>query len=128
MLNALSDKQKCCRKNSQGTNDQLYIDKMVLREAKSSKKNLEIGLIDYKKAYDMIPHPGILECLGLFGVAQKNYDVTERFREWLANGTYIIWEESRKCLHQKRHFPVAFPVPTPLRGLHDPLDPHPQEV
>lgn len=71
MLNPLSDKQKCCRKNSQGTNDQLYIDKMVLREAKSSKKNLEMGLIDYKKAYDMIPHPGILECLGLFGVAQK---------------------------------------------------------
>ena len=71
MLNALSDKQKRCRKNSQGTNDQLYIDKIVLREAKSSKKNLEMGLIDYKKAYDMIPHPGILECLGLFGVAQK---------------------------------------------------------
>lgn len=71
MLNALSDKQKGCRKNSQGTNDQLYIDKMVVREAKSCKKNLEMGWIDYKKAYDMIPHPGILECLGLFDVAQK---------------------------------------------------------
>ena len=119
--NVLPDKQKGCRKNSQGTNDQLYIDKMVLRETKSCRKNLEMGWIDYRKAYDMIPHPGILECLGLFSVAQK-------ITTLLANGTYIIWEESRKCLHQKRHFPGAFPVSTPLCGLHDLLHPHPQEV
>ena len=52
----LPDEQKGCRKGSQGTSDQLFIDKMVLREAKSRKKNLVMGWIDYKKAYDMIPH------------------------------------------------------------------------
>ena len=53
--NVLPDEQKGCRRSSQGTNDQLYIDKMVLREAKSRKKNLAMGWIDYQKAYDMVP-------------------------------------------------------------------------
>ena len=47
--NVLPDEQKGCRKNSQGTKDQLYIDKMVLREVKYRKKNIAMGWIDYKK-------------------------------------------------------------------------------
>ena len=27
--------------------------------------------IDYKKAYDMVPHSRIIECLDLFGVAEN---------------------------------------------------------
>ena len=77
----LPDEQKGCRKGSQGTNDQLFIDKMVLREAKSRKKNLAMGWIDYKKA------------------------ATGKFHEWLANGTYIKRRMSWKCLHQKGHLP-----------------------
>ena len=69
--NILPDKQKGCRKGAQGTNDQLFIDKMILKESKARKKNLALRWIDYKKAYDMIPHPWILECLGLVGKAQN---------------------------------------------------------
>ena len=29
-----------------------------------------MGWIDYKKAYDMVPHSCIIECLDLFGVAE----------------------------------------------------------
>ena len=69
--NILHDEQKGCRKGDQGTNDQLFIDKMILKESKARRKNLALGWIDYKKACDMIPHPWILECLGLVGTAQK---------------------------------------------------------
>ena len=69
--NILPDEQKGCRKGAKGTNDQLFIDKMILKESKARKKNLALGWIDYKKAYDMIPHPWILECLGLVGIAQN---------------------------------------------------------
>ena len=58
--NVLPDEQKGCRRSSQGTNDQLYIDKMVLRDANSKKKNLAMGWIDCQKAYDMVPHSWIL--------------------------------------------------------------------
>ena len=65
----LPEEQKECRKGSRGTNDLLYIDSAVIREVKSRNKNLAMVWIDYKKAYDMVPHSWIIECLDLFGVA-----------------------------------------------------------
>ena len=35
----LPEEQKGCRKRSRGTNDLLYIDRIVIREVKSRKKN-----------------------------------------------------------------------------------------
>ena len=65
----LPEEQKGCKKRSRGTNDLLYIDWAVIREVTSRKKNLAMAWIDYKKAYDMVPHSWIKECLDLFGVA-----------------------------------------------------------
>ena len=70
----LPEEQKGCRKRSRGTNDLLYIDWAVIREVKSRKKNLAMASIDYKnykKAYDIVPHSWIKECLDLFGVAEN---------------------------------------------------------
>ena len=41
---------------------------MILREVKKRKKNLSMAWIDYKKAYDMVPHSWILECLEALGI------------------------------------------------------------
>ena len=46
-----------------GTKDQLLIDGEVLREAKRKKRLLSMAWIDYRKAYDMLPHSWILETL-----------------------------------------------------------------
>ena len=67
----LPEEQMGCRKRSTGTNDLLYIDRAVIRKVKSRKKNLAMAWIDYKKAYDMVPHSWIKECLDLFGVAEN---------------------------------------------------------
>ena len=67
----LPEEQKQCRKGSRGTNDLLYIDRAVIKEVKSRNKNLAMAWIDYKKAYDMVPHSCIIECLDLFGVAEN---------------------------------------------------------
>ena len=67
----LTDEQKGCRKRSRGTNDLLYTDRAVIREVKSRKKNLAMAWINYKKAYDMVPHSWIKECLDLFGVVEN---------------------------------------------------------
>jgi len=67
--NLLPEEQKGCRKKSRGTKDQLLIDKSILREVKALKRNLSMCWIDYKKAYDMVPHSWILEMLGMVGVA-----------------------------------------------------------
>ena len=65
----LPEEQKGCRKRSRRTNDLLYIDRAVTREVKSREKNLTMAWIDYKKAYDMVPHSWIKECLELLEVA-----------------------------------------------------------
>ena len=64
----LAEEQKGNRKGSRGTNDLLYIDRAVIKEVKSRIKNLEMAWIDYKKAYDVVPHSWIIE---LFGVAEN---------------------------------------------------------
>ena len=52
----LPEEEKGCRKGSRGSNDLLYIDRAVIKEVKSKNKNLAMAWIDYKKAYDMVPH------------------------------------------------------------------------
>ena len=68
----LPEEQKGCRKGSGGTNDLLYTDWAVIKEVKSRNKTLAMVWIDYKKAYDMVPHSWIIESLDLFGVAEKS--------------------------------------------------------
>ena len=67
--NLLPDEQKGCRKRSRGTKDQLLIDKAILREVKMKKRHLAMGWIDYRKAYDMVPHSWMLEMLSLVKVS-----------------------------------------------------------
>ena len=81
--NLLPEEQKGYRKGSRGTNDLLFIDKMVLREVKSRKKNLAMAWIDYRKAYDMVPHSWIVECLQLFGIADNIRDLlVNSMKKW----------------------------------------------
>ena len=44
------------QKGSRGTSNLLYIDRAVIKEVKSRYKNLAMAWVDYKKAYDMVPH------------------------------------------------------------------------
>lgn len=63
--------QKGGRRGSQGTKDHLAIDKTVLRNCKRRLTNLCMAWIDFKKAYDMVPHSWVLKCLRMFGVADN---------------------------------------------------------
>ena len=67
----LPEEHKGCRKGSRGSNDSLYSDRLVIKEVKSRSKNLAMAWVDYKKAYDMVPHLWIIQCLDLFGVAEN---------------------------------------------------------
>ena len=67
----LPNEQKGCRKQSRGTKDQLLIDREILREARRKKRHLAMAWIDYRKAYDMLPHSWLLESLGLVKVAKN---------------------------------------------------------
>ena len=69
--NIFPEEQKGCKRKSRGTKDQLLIDKAILKDCKVRKTNLGMAWIDYRKAFDMVPHSWILECMSMFGIAKN---------------------------------------------------------
>ena len=69
--NILPEEQKGCRRKSRGTEDQLLIDKVILQDCKKGHKNLAMAWVDYRKAYDLVPHSWILECLELSQISEN---------------------------------------------------------
>ena len=69
--NLLPEVQKGCRRKSRGTKGQLLIDKTILKDYRKRKTNLAVAWIDYRKAYDFVPHSWILECLDMLRIADN---------------------------------------------------------
>ena len=67
--NLLPPEQKGCKRNSRGCKEQLMIDKLILKNCKRRKQNLFMTFIDYKKAYDRVPHSWILSCMSMCGIS-----------------------------------------------------------
>ena len=63
------DEQKGCRKGLRGTAELLYIDQHILNESNTRWKNLAMAWIDYKKAYDMVPHSWIIIRLKMYKIS-----------------------------------------------------------
>ena len=79
----LPEEQKGCRRNSRGTKDQLLIDKVILKNCRRRKTGLEMAWVDYKKAYDMVPHSWIIECMNMFGIAKNLTGVVQNsMKQW----------------------------------------------
>ena len=103
--NVLPDEQKGCRRGSRGTKDQLLIDKVILREVRRKKRCLSVAWIDYKKAYDMVPHSWIREMLDVVKVAGNLKGLlTNSMADWktvlTANGEMLGEVDIRRGIFQ----------------------------
>ena len=54
--NLLPEEQKALRRGRRGCLDALTVDAAIAREAQVDKRDLSVAWIDYRKAYDMVPH------------------------------------------------------------------------
>ena len=63
------DEQKGWKRGSCGCKDQLLINKMILENCHNHNTNLSIAWIDYKKAFDSVPHSWIEKCLETFKIS-----------------------------------------------------------
>ena len=81
------------------------MDKEVLKDCKRRSTNLTMTWVDYRKAYDMIPHSWISECLEVFGIAgnTKNFLVNS-INKWklklTSNGVSLCNVEIRRGIFQ----------------------------
>ena len=69
--NLISKQQSGCKRDCYGVKDQLLINKTVTENAKRKGKNLFMAWIDYKKAFDSVPHSWIKETLKIYKVCPK---------------------------------------------------------
>ena len=69
--NILPDEQRGCARNSYGCKDQLMMNKMIIEDCKKKKKNLSMAWINYKKAFDSVPHSWILKTLRMHRYNEK---------------------------------------------------------
>ena len=63
--------QKGNFKKSRGTKDQLLNGKMIRKNAKRQKTNLNMAWIDYKMAFDSLPYSWINTCLKMFEISKN---------------------------------------------------------
>lgn len=54
----------------------MLINKTILEDCKKRRRNLNTAWIDYKKAFDSVPHTWIFKCL-------KLYNINEEIRSFL---------------------------------------------
>ena len=72
------EEQKGCRKGSRGTAELLYIDKHILNESKTRRKNIAMAWIDYKKAYDMVQPSWIINSLKMYKISHEVINFIEK--------------------------------------------------
>ena len=65
------DEQKGCSKGPGGTAELFYIDQYILNESKTTRKNLAMAWIDYKKAYEMVPLSWIINSLKMYKISDE---------------------------------------------------------
>lgn len=58
-----------CKRSSYGCTNQLLINKMILKHCKSKHCNMSMTWIDYRKAFDSVPHYCIIEALELLKIS-----------------------------------------------------------
>ena len=58
--------QKGCCRGQYGCADHLLLTNSVWRQVRCKNRSLAVAWIDYKKAYDSVPHNWLLECMRLF--------------------------------------------------------------
>lgn len=61
--------QKGCQRGSYGCKEQILIDTMITEHAKKNKKSLYWVYVDYKKAFDSVPHSWLKEVLKLYKIS-----------------------------------------------------------
>ena len=67
----LPEEQKEFKRGSRGTKDQLLIDKIVLKDCKKRRTNLSMAWIGHRKAYDLVLHRWVNECMEMFGITEN---------------------------------------------------------
>lgn len=66
--NIINPEQRGCVKRSLGCKEQLIIDEITIKQAEVKRRNISMAYIDYKKAFDSVPHDWLIKVLEIYRV------------------------------------------------------------
>ncbi|XP_044760203.1 uncharacterized protein LOC123317662 [Coccinella septempunctata] len=69
--NLMTEEQGGCREKTKGCKELLVIDHIVTKQARKKLRNISVAWVDYKKAFDSVPHTWLLKVLEMHGIAGK---------------------------------------------------------
>ncbi|XP_075990912.1 uncharacterized protein LOC142986339 [Anticarsia gemmatalis] len=72
--NIIAEEQKGCRRGHMGCKEQLVIDSTIHKHATTKNRNLHCTYVDYKKAFDSIPHSWLIHILNIYKINPKITD------------------------------------------------------
>ncbi|XP_045466648.1 uncharacterized protein LOC123675343 [Harmonia axyridis] len=67
--NLMTEEQGGCRGGTKGCKELLIIDHIITKQARKKLRNISVAWVDYRKAFDSIPHTWLLKVLEMHGVA-----------------------------------------------------------
>jgi hypothetical protein len=67
-LNILNEEQKGCVKECFGCKEQIIIDTVIMEQARKNNRNIYTAFVDYKKAYDSVPHSWLIKILKIYKI------------------------------------------------------------
>lgn len=106
--NILAEEQKECRAKHMGCKEQLIIDSAVLKHVQKGKKDLFVAYVDYKKAFDSIPHSWLLHILEIYKINPHiiNFlkNIMPTWRTVIKLQTKNRKHYDRRDIHKKKNF------------------------
>ncbi|XP_044760178.1 uncharacterized protein LOC123317638 [Coccinella septempunctata] len=77
----MAREQNGCRRDAKGCKDLLIADTIITKQARKKQRSLSMAWIDYKKAYDSIPHSWLKKVLKLYGVSETVINLLEHLMQ-----------------------------------------------
>lgn len=68
--NILAPEQKGCRRDARGCKEMLIADFIITKQVKRRQRNISLAWVDYRKAFDSIPHSWLKKTLHLYGISK----------------------------------------------------------
>ncbi|XP_045463748.1 uncharacterized protein LOC123673305 [Harmonia axyridis] len=84
--NIPSKEQGGCRGDTRGCKELLITDYVIAKQVKKKQRSISVAWVDYKKAFDSVPHSWLIKILEIYGVPQAIIDLLKYLmKTWRTN-------------------------------------------
>ena len=97
---------------------------MVMMNSKRRKASLSMAWIDYKKAFNIIPHSWLIESLEIYGAEENTIRL---LKNTMPNWKTILTSSGTRLAEVNRDLPRRLAISTALHSSNGPNDKGPRE-